>query len=992
MPLKNGGHWEERFFRDLSALPLPGAAVVIDVRDERYSDTRATPLIEHLAIELEDLTAEMYLNRVSRWRYLANCIELLRIDTIPADDRQNELVDIKLTTRTGKQIPIQGRDDLAKTIGRGYIDRVRNQHIAAMKDNGLDEGELQTLRVDPEQPMVRVFFITDMEDKASLERASTYALWLKEWTDEQHGERFFSRDERVSTIALCLNAPASGQEAILQSLGGWLPEDRNRVTALDTVILIQEYRDDAAYIGGEAQIYQAELILYTLLLHWPEILKVDAQEAWFHSDGVQNLPWPTYTVGIAALEYSARWGARWLDYALSARSLEMMRDVKKVDSEQKALRPGVQSWFDAWWAEVQIVVPAVLNGAVPDIEGLVQLQGFASRSPFRSNSLPQTQREWQKYADEVRQLYATTGPATLQRVIDSAPFMLDQVKQSANDPTRDVALQEASTQLTALYIRAQKFIDDSFREAWGAVPRVLSQIALLRESMGELRRIKQNPPNIETMRGQTLQEVDNVDKRLLNEARTWKIPLLGELFPSTVFSLTIACILFVALWYMLSSTSFLPAILGRPLVLGITALPVLCLLLTVVGEIVYLFLRNRRIRQAQQATYQKLSVILEKQSDEIGIFVAVNAALALLEWADFFQPGTETSPYEERLKQLDMTLEAAQLAAHKQQIAADQRLCLSFDQRPLKNSLEPPWPNLNNRKDLLTWRRLEDAYLAACNKLESSFAPLNFLSEMLVRRVGTEKPEAILQSLLSEAVVIQSFVARTTVQDLLAKREKQLPAQSPSRQSDEIRFQLLSTMLVGVLLSSDIVPLALQDVLPLIDRYSEEKALFPTDAPVVMSEELSLNEVVRNTMLGQNLRGDQAVTNFTLKTDVPTELVVASWISQQRLFDATFAESLEENDIITLLDKRKVTLDQALDDLRRTSRLAGYPDQMTGDDFFLLLLAPGWTSNAFIVNGRVHDDGPSNVKPVLFPDAEKIVYLHIHRLRQLLPGKTVARK
>ncbi len=53
MPLKNGGLWEESFFRELLTLPLPGAAVVIDVRDERYCDDHDTPLIEYLAIELK---------------------------------------------------------------------------------------------------------------------------------------------------------------------------------------------------------------------------------------------------------------------------------------------------------------------------------------------------------------------------------------------------------------------------------------------------------------------------------------------------------------------------------------------------------------------------------------------------------------------------------------------------------------------------------------------------------------------------------------------------------------------------------------------------------------------------------------------------------------------------------------------------------------------------------------------------------------------------
>ncbi len=76
--------------------------------------------------------AEMKLNQVPRWRYLADCIEFLRIEEspqktekfefLPTEDLQmnavrDDHVDFKLTTRAGKQIPIQGRETWQKQLG-----------------------------------------------------------------------------------------------------------------------------------------------------------------------------------------------------------------------------------------------------------------------------------------------------------------------------------------------------------------------------------------------------------------------------------------------------------------------------------------------------------------------------------------------------------------------------------------------------------------------------------------------------------------------------------------------------------------------------------------------------------------------------------------------------------------------------------------------------------------------------------------------------------
>src|SRR5690348_6499522 len=66
----------------MAALPLPNPAVVIDVRADI---TQPHAMVWDLATEIEDLTKEMYVQQVARWRYLANYINFLRINPLPPD-------------------------------------------------------------------------------------------------------------------------------------------------------------------------------------------------------------------------------------------------------------------------------------------------------------------------------------------------------------------------------------------------------------------------------------------------------------------------------------------------------------------------------------------------------------------------------------------------------------------------------------------------------------------------------------------------------------------------------------------------------------------------------------------------------------------------------------------------------------------------------------------------------------------------------------------
>ena len=177
MPLYQGsGFWGGKQYQELAELHLPGPSVVIDVRQGSDHDP---PLIWDLAVELEDLTTDMRLNEVYRSRYLADCIDLLKLTPLRAGEPIKSGTDFILTTRTGHSKSVQGAEALIEELGKEHLDRVRNNRNGAVKDRDRAIGGSYPIPANPEQSTVRVFFLVDAEDTDSLVSAATYAEWLK---------------------------------------------------------------------------------------------------------------------------------------------------------------------------------------------------------------------------------------------------------------------------------------------------------------------------------------------------------------------------------------------------------------------------------------------------------------------------------------------------------------------------------------------------------------------------------------------------------------------------------------------------------------------------------------------------------------------------------------------------------------------------------------------------------------------------------------------
>src|SRR2546430_15744844 len=153
---QSSSFWRAKQYEELGQLHLPGPSVVIDVRQGTDHDP---PLIWNIGIELEDLSAEMELNKVYRWRYLTDCIDLLKLIPIYWDEPEKDLTNFILKKRTGQTRSFRAKEALVDALVRDHIDVVRTNRISAGQDQ--DIFSLEETRTDPEQVTVRVFFLVD---------------------------------------------------------------------------------------------------------------------------------------------------------------------------------------------------------------------------------------------------------------------------------------------------------------------------------------------------------------------------------------------------------------------------------------------------------------------------------------------------------------------------------------------------------------------------------------------------------------------------------------------------------------------------------------------------------------------------------------------------------------------------------------------------------------------------------------------------------------
>src|SRR5579885_951474 len=235
---QNGSFWREERYEELAQLPLPGPSVVIDVR---WGADRDPPVIWNIGMELKELSTEMELNQVYRWRYLTNCIDLFKL--VPShweDGPANDATHFTLTPLTGRPELLHGKKELVDELVREHLDVVRTNRISAGSDHKTNF--LGDTIIDPAQATICVFFLVDAEDTDSLLNAAIYAQWLRSAYHEDGDAVRSGRDKKISTVAICMNVNPHVHHPHI--LAQHLDYDAKDHPAFDAVILLYIYSDN----------------------------------------------------------------------------------------------------------------------------------------------------------------------------------------------------------------------------------------------------------------------------------------------------------------------------------------------------------------------------------------------------------------------------------------------------------------------------------------------------------------------------------------------------------------------------------------------------------------------------------------------------------------------------------------------------------------------------------------------------------------------------
>jgi len=513
--------WKIGQDQKLTELQFPESAVLIDVRQ----DTDDQRLIWNLAIELEDLSADMRLNQVYCWRYPVDCIDLLKLTPSRANELVQQRTDFILTTPTDQMRYFQGARDLVAYLCRDYIDRVRNNRISAVNGGISERTNRGSGQVDSKQATVRVMFLVDAENTVSLANAATYAQWIKEWYGDYEEPKRLNSDRRISTQAICVNAdlhrlnPYAIAKYLNQTPGIHIP--------IDALILTPNYSDDETNFSDDHQSYQLELILYVLLLlPFDDLVTTDLDivnnRTLSPNDfSEQTAPfWPIYLTGISSLEYSARWATRWLNYGLVAKIIRLIRDTTEVerDEELGLLSREVRAKLRQWQQDLNSIVPYDFIEVVPALQALKALQRYLSTSPFLEKKLSSTIEELKNFSERISQLYTGEG-VTLESAIECASLIPGQIK-------RDAAENDLYQRLLALQYDAACLPAKLYHRAQGMLPRALQQITGLTELIEEIRNVAENPPDLKDCREKFDHEAKREQENLERLMKTsW--PLLG---------------------------------------------------------------------------------------------------------------------------------------------------------------------------------------------------------------------------------------------------------------------------------------------------------------------------------------------------------------------------------------------------------------------------------------------------------------------------------
>ncbi len=574
------------------SLPLPSAALVIDVRGAEDAD-----VIDRLRIEIADLASEMKVYDVNHWRFLTEFLSFralspLRdedVETIYSQQKSGQTPKIvpnsqatagsnkeqrgltgRIDTSTQNtqsspfQTDLDGLGDESKPFDvfqqhieeLAYeVDRIRTNRIVAVAD--LNKSGIAGRSV--KDATVRIIFLTEAGNRESLITAAAYSAQLKEHFRKLERE---GHQPMVSTTVVCLNnsGEAGPPEELIQGLrwkGDW--------KHIDSLLISEQYREDAALIAGAMQTYLAELLLYVLLIIPPlrvntsssmqeidTVLQIENQGSTNQPKGTWiTLPQTTYLVGMAAIEHSVRWGRRWLNYGMVTKAIEVLQNRDMDDDlERRRIRSVADTWLGDWFVQIEQAIPDKIPGNIPALKAIPDAIDAAkpARATFTSNSVTPNisktsladMRDYQagllrtyslqqdERAQMRKEMNASTVSPTLQDAVDSIPQIELRLREWED---RDPALKKG-TPLVNAQLEAQQILShpNFFSGVNGSIPRARVQLKELSNAISDFKNThQQNTLNLSERKKQLEKRGNTMIADF--EDHTKRLPLLAS-FPS----------------------------------------------------------------------------------------------------------------------------------------------------------------------------------------------------------------------------------------------------------------------------------------------------------------------------------------------------------------------------------------------------------------------------------------------------------------------------
>lgn len=487
-------------YQEADELPLPGPALVIDTRQfENPLDLDPMALLVYLWGEMYDIARAMRRQHVESWGHVHTFLGFRKLNTAGADDY---LVHDPRSWKPGKMAEHYTAAQLTIQLGR-LMNELRNQRIARARPS------------DPSQATVRVIFLVDLADQESEmhgvqahmagqsrehERHGSFGLaircagLLKAWAaheqglpSDRHGVQELQQPRSPShamleTVAICLNTRTSAHYHLLTHIA--------TATALDTLILVQPYRQDYGYLDLQAQVSHAEIILSALLLHWPQAMLPgieDAPDLRQAAPAHNLLPRPVYILGAAAIEHASRWGERWWSYGLATILLEQLLDSEIVEKQDTRLQRRVHEWWANWRTHVRRTLEG-LGESLTQLAGLHTLQRLCQSALFQAHSISDLRQQAEAFMASLRPLYHEARPGSFRELLTSAPYLVELSTQLEKPPGLEQATWNAYLDnLHAPQREVQVCLLALFQQAKGSIPRALRHIQLLEEQAERLR-------------------------------------------------------------------------------------------------------------------------------------------------------------------------------------------------------------------------------------------------------------------------------------------------------------------------------------------------------------------------------------------------------------------------------------------------------------------------------------------------------------------------